>query len=308
MTYEHMCDRLATGEAERDATTPAEIVRYDGAHWIRSGDMWVRDDRVRRGAPTWLWRAPARRGTAEDGAQQPAADPDQATADQEPDPARAPGHRARPRMRRRRIVTGAACLATVSVSSVVLLDITGGDSSRPRAIPQLVTAAPQAAPTPDVAEPGPLAPPGPAPEDTGEPLAPTTPETEPVPTADTTPVANFPTPDPGPPPDARPSPVPSGTATPVPPPPDTPRRAAAALEAEVVRAAVAGQLSLRARLALGIRAERIRDSVDNGREGQARRRILNMRLALGRFRERRAISSQAVVVLDGSLDRVASTL
>jgi hypothetical protein len=41
MTDEHIRERLAAGEAQLLATSPAEIVEYDGARWTRAGDMWV---------------------------------------------------------------------------------------------------------------------------------------------------------------------------------------------------------------------------------------------------------------------------
>jgi hypothetical protein len=338
MTDEHMCDRLASGEAERLASAPAEIVRYDGARWVRNGDMWVRDDEARRGAPTWRWRTPARRNAVEGTAPEasgapapepePAADPDPdpdpdaipadpdadgVPADPDPVPGGASRHRGRGRTRRARILTGAACLATVS--SVVLVDVTTRDHRRSDAISQLVTTAPQAVATPEagVAEPdaGVAEPPA-VPEPTAPdfPSAPAdTPVTTPVPPADTEPVVSIPTSDPVPPSDDPSSPPPT-PVPPSPPPvqPDTPGRAAAALQAEVGGAARAGQLGLRAQAALTRRAARIRASVDSGREWQARRRIRNMRRAIDRLRARQAISPDAVVVLEASLDRVARTL
>src|SRR6266542_1392383 len=47
MTDEFIRDRLAAGEAQRLAAAPGEVVQYDGARWMRSGEVWVLEDPAR---------------------------------------------------------------------------------------------------------------------------------------------------------------------------------------------------------------------------------------------------------------------
>ena len=318
MTDEFIRDRLAAGEAQRLATTPVEVVQYDGARWTRAGDVWVLEDSA-QGRLT-LTRSDSTGSGAD------LAVPDDAPGKAEPRRTRSAAKAELPaaalpvgpyaagmagrRGRRIWVVTSAACVAALTVAA--LAAATRGDRTQSAAF------RPAGTPLPSVLEttvdgtdrPGPtgprlVLPPAAPSERTGrsEPTArrtrlsvePPLPTTRPpsVPVPSSPPVK---------PPPPAPTPVPS-------PQPGTPQAAVNDLGNTVNLVWQAEHLSTKGRAELLTGVDKIKKAISDGKsEKQIRKQINRMLRKKSEIRNRGELTEEGEDLIEQSVDRLKSTL